>query len=172
MLSGAFHNARELFFGERHGRAAPCSYATTGLIARDGVDRLMRTVAEIVPHRAMGMHVDQARNGEQPLGIDDLARLVAGRNDAVAFDEFAIPKNFRTSNFQHVALPFIKGREPCPNSIQNQAKPVPQGHCSDTHAHHRRFGETSREYPRRSATPQRQPRKVNTTTTPTAKHQR
>ena len=105
MLGGAFHNARELFFGERHGRAAPRGYAAAGLIARDGIDRLMRAVAEIVPHRAVGMHVDQARNGEQPLGIDDLARLVAGRNDAVAFDEdivfdeFAIPKNFRTSNF-------------------------------------------------------------------------
>ena len=123
MLGGAFHNARELFLGERHGRAAPCSYATTGLVARDGVDRLMRAVAEIMPHRAMRMHVDQARNGEQPLGIDDLAHLVAGRNDAVAFDEdivfdeFAIPKNFRTSNFQHAALPFVIDRKPCLNLI-------------------------------------------------------
>ena len=76
-----------------------------------------------MPHRTMGMHVDQARNGEQSLGIDDLARLVAGRNDAVAFDEdivfieFAVLENFRTSNFQHAALPFVIDRKPCPNLI-------------------------------------------------------
>ena len=123
MLGGAFHNARELFFGECHGRAAPRGYAAAGLIARDGIDRPMRAVAEIVPHRAVGMHVDQARNGEQPFGVDNLARLVAGRNNAVAldediaFNEFAVLKNFRTSNFQHAALPFVIGKED-PASIQ------------------------------------------------------
>ena len=88
----------------------------------------MRAVAEIMPHRAMRMHVDQARNGEQPLGIDDLARLVAGRNDAVAFDEdivfneFAVLENFRTSNFQHAALPFVIGRKALPQFNRDQSK--------------------------------------------------
>ena len=178
MLGGAFHNARELFFGERHGRAAPCGYAAAGLVACNGVDRLMRAVAEIMPHRAMRMHVDQARNGEQPLGVDDLARLVAGRNDAVAFDEdivfneFAVLENFRTSNFQHAALPFVISRETLPRFDSEPGGAVPRGRCSDTHARHRRLGETSCERLRRSTTPQRQPHKVNATTAPMAKHQK